>query len=115
MPTGNVQLQTTLFPEDICAKRHKDNPESRDAFETILPHLGRLQHAVLEYAAVRSPITVKMVVRDLEMLHQTAGARMAELKQQGLLEKTGQRRDACALLQITDLGKRTLLNWSQKS
>lgn len=101
--------QTSLFPEDPTRANHGANPESDAAFERILPHITELQTKILRYASTRTGgLTVKSVIRDLELSHQTASARLTELRQGELLSPTGERRDGCAILNITAIGRRTL-------
>ncbi len=107
-----MSTQTSLFPEDICAGNHHDNPASRDAFDKLVPRLPNLQHQVLKYAAGKPRgFTVKGVVRDLHIVHQTASGRISELKAGELVAATTARRNGCFIHLITDLGKRTLAQW----
>lgn len=108
--------QTTLWPEDPTAAHHHANPESAAAFETIAPHLSRLQGAVLQYTCGRAKgATVKEVIRDLELTHQTASARLTELSHAELIERIGERRARCAVWKITSEGLSRLKTWSDKS
>jgi DNA-binding transcriptional ArsR family regulator len=115
MEQNRMTTQTALFPEDVCQANHGDNPESRAAFDTLLPHLSRLQEAVLGYIADRRlGATVKQVRRDLKMEHQTASARLSELRAAGLTEDTGRRLEGCQVHQASELGRRTLSAWKLK-
>lgn len=108
--------QIEIFPEDVCASFHHDNAESRKAFDELLPKLGVLQEKVLQYAdGVSDGITVKSVRHHLNMEHQTASARLTELKQMELISQTEKRRDGCRVLQITELGRRTLQAWQKRN
>lgn len=107
-----MSTQTSLFPEDITAGNHHDNPASREAFDRLVPRLPNLQHQVLRYAAGKPRgFTVKGVIRDLHMLHQTASGRISELKAGELIVATSGRRNGCFIHLITDLGRRTLAQW----
>ena len=115
-----MTLQTDLFAEDITANYHHDNPESRAAFDALLPHLGKLQQKVLQNAqeahdAGSAGITVKSVRHDLQMEHQTASARITELKKVELLAPTETRIDGCRVLKITELGRRVLKQWQSQN
>ncbi len=108
--------QPTLFPEDPCQGNHHHNPESHAAFEALIPYLNRLQQMVLEYIAGRDVgATVKTVRRDLGLQHQTASARLSELRAAGLTEDTGKRHEGCQVHRISDLGRRTLAEWRRNS
>jgi DNA-binding MarR family transcriptional regulator len=109
--------QISIFPEDPTANYHGDNPESRKAFDDLLPRLSHLQEMVLDYAKDVSDLsrglTVKSVRRDLNLQHQTASARITELKGMELLVPTSRRHEGCRVLEITDLGRRTLAAWQK--
>jgi hypothetical protein len=49
------------------------------------------------------------------MEHQTASARLCELKKMELLAPTLTRVNGCRVLEITELGRRTLKQWQQKN
>lgn len=112
-----MPAQICIFPEDVCAKNHHDNPNSRTAFDVILPDLSKLQELVLSYCLVarehNGTVTVKTVRADLNMQHQTASARLTELKMMELIATTERRHDGCGVVEITDLGKRALLAWQK--
>lgn len=114
-----MTLQMDLIIPDVCEGHHGGNPESRAAFDALLPHLGKLQQKVLQNAqeahdAGSLGITVKSVRHDLQMEHQTASARLCELKKAELLAPTDTRIDGCRVLQITELGRRVLKEWQRK-
>lgn len=108
--------QPSLFVDDVCTRNHHNNPESRAAFEAIEPHLGRLQILVLSFIATRDAgATVKNVRECLKMEHQTASARLTELSQAGHIDRTGVRRDRCAVWKITPQGAKALKAEAAKS
>lgn len=110
-----MTTQIEIFPEDVCAPFHGDNAESRKAFDELLPKLGTLQEKVLELAkSTVDGITVKYVRSHLSMEHQTASARLTELKKMELVEPTEMRREGCCVLRITELGRRTLMAWQKR-
>lgn len=115
----NVSTQIELLPEDVCAGFHGDNPESRAAFDALLPDLGHLQERVLNFMDQEfekgTRVTVKTVRWVLNMEHQTASARLTELKKMELVEPTKARHEGCAVLRITELGRRTLQAWQRKN
>lgn len=76
---------------DICARRHKGNPESAAAHASIINRKKAMSSAILEVCR-RRPSTCDEVEVELGILHQTAGARIAELKAIGLLIDTKDRR-----------------------
>lgn len=66
---------------------------SEAAAESIRPHLGQLQTAVLR-CILRAPggRTCDSVEAELDMRHQTASARIRELSQRGAIVDSGERR-----------------------
>lgn len=116
---AGMTTQIEIFPEDLCAGFHKNNAASRAAFDALLPHLTSLQERVLEHAKrladKNDRLTVKVVRYDLNMQHQTASARLTELKRMELIAPTKKRHDGCGVLEITELGRRTLTEWQRKS
>jgi predicted transcriptional regulator len=114
-----MSTQIELLPEDVCADHHGNNKESREAFDNLLPRLSLLQERVLEYAIVRAEkgdrVTVKSVRYDLNLQHQTASARLTELKKMELIAPTEKRHENCRVLEVTDLGRRTLQAWQRRT
>ena len=111
--------QVDMLTLDLCANFHGGNAESRMAFEKITPAIGNLQEKVLRFIQDcfdqrDAGVTVKEVRVALAMEHQTASARMTELKRMELIAPTGQRREGCMAFAVTDLGKRTLTVWRRK-
>jgi predicted HTH transcriptional regulator len=78
---------------DITSKYHKGNPESRAANLDVLPHKPNLREKVFTeiIRAKREGITCEEVEKALDMKHQTASARISELKRSGHIRIIGKR------------------------
>lgn len=109
-----TDMQTSLFPEDITRKKIGEVAESRAVFDKfIAPNLASMKMKVLRLAGDHPKgITLSSVMRAAPagcgMKVQTASGRLADLKKEGLIEKTGKRRGHCAIHTITDLGRKVL-------
>lgn len=79
---------------DITAGYHRGNPESVEADASISEQKGRLRRRVAGWIRDRGDIgaTCEEVERGLDMAHQTASARITELKKTGELLVTDRRR-----------------------
>ena len=73
---------------------HNNTDTSKLAAEEIKPHLGRLQSTVYSYILKQdaSGATCEEVERALNLAHQTASARIYELRHKGKLKDSGHRR-----------------------
>lgn len=85
---------------DITRRRHKHQGASDEAHQRIKHKKIPLRRRVFEYAINRAAkgITLHDVMRDLEMSYPTASARLSELKAEGKLRTSSERRDNCAVL-----------------
>ena len=96
---------TTLTPAplpDICRNRHGGNENSELANLSIHSRKQIDRARILSYAEVMGNfgITVKEVIKALDLKHQTASARMSELKaEKDLVPKCDPniRRDGCGV------------------
>lgn len=77
---------------DICQSRHKGNPQSAEAHESIVTEKSRMHQAILAYLRHEGGCTCEQVEQGLGLSHQTASARMSELKARGLARDSGRRR-----------------------
>lgn len=98
--------QGSLFDGDVTRSHHHGNTESEDAFaDKIEPHQGALQARVLAQFHKSGEATVKEITELTGLERLTVGARLTELKAAGMIEKTGERREGCAVLRLTALGR----------
>lgn len=90
-----------LLP-DITRNRHRDNPESIDANIKVTSIKERDRNRILAFADFMGNIgiTLKEVVKELDIPIQSASARLSELKAETELIKkpSGERREGCAIL-----------------
>jgi hypothetical protein len=98
--------QPSLFDGDITRNKHRGNPESDDAFKKIEPARLGMQRRVMAVCAANALFgtTLKEIVAKSGLPIQTVSGRLAELKAAGMLEKTGERREGCAVLRPTPKG-----------
>lgn len=78
------------YPIDFCARYHGGDRESLNAHASI--NVSALKEKVLGAVKQLGDATSDEVEAYLGMTHQTAAARMAELKHDGELVPTGERR-----------------------
>jgi predicted transcriptional regulator len=91
--SGQIALDFDApVPEDICAARHGGNAESLAAHASLLPRLAQMQTDILAEIKRRGTATCDEVEGALGLAHQTASARIAELKRDSLIVPTGERR-----------------------
>ena len=92
--------QTDLF--DICARRHKGNPESRAANKRVrkAEQRRKVLFAILESGTVG--ITCRELAEEWNVGMNTISGRFSELKADGDVVKVGTR-DGCAVLVAKDL------------
>ncbi len=78
--------------EDVCESRHGGNPESAAAHERAKGRKAALHAAILIYVRELGPATCYEVEIGLGIPHQTCSARVSELKKDGRLTPTGEKR-----------------------
>ncbi len=86
---------------DVCARRHRGSAESVNANAAIGPHKGELRERILARLRFPGPATVKEISSDLNIHYTTVSARLSELKADRLIEKTGERREGCAVVRVS--------------
>lgn len=87
------EIQAQIEP-DICERRHKGNPESREAHKRV-SRSGRAaadRVKILEWIERRGDGTCDEAEIDLGLPHQSCSARFSELKRDGRLIPTGEKR-----------------------
>jgi hypothetical protein len=77
---------------DICAKRSAYNAFSEAAHARVVPGKADLRFHLMEWFFMHGPATCEDAAKALDMRYTTASARISELKMDGLLEFTGDRR-----------------------
>jgi len=90
----NLPLFDRYAVDDICASRHGGSPESEDAYAAVKPRKEDLHEAILRELQRRgeSGATCEQLSRALGMRYTTTSARISELKRQGRVVSTGERR-----------------------
>jgi DNA-binding transcriptional ArsR family regulator len=85
--------QLDIF-KDICAANHGGNENSIEAHNGIIPAKLKLHRGIMAAIKLRgnSGMTVDELEIALSLPHQTASARMSELKSAGLIVQVGKRK-----------------------
>lgn len=81
--------QQDLF--DICARNHGGNTESITAHERTRTNKLRDRGRILDMLRKDGPMTCDEVEQHLGMSHQTASARMSEMKMSGHIKPCGKK------------------------
>jgi len=95
---------------DVCASRHRGNPESEAANERVAPSKADLRWKIMLWFYEHGPATCEQASRALGLRYTTASARLSELKADGFLEITGKRALTSGGSQAALL--RAKVNWS---
>lgn len=77
---------------DICARKHKGNPESREANGFVTPSKDALRNQILQYLRDTGGATGDEIVVALNLRTQTVSARLSELVADGRALKSDERR-----------------------
>jgi DNA-binding Lrp family transcriptional regulator len=83
---------------DICKNYHHNNPQSVLAFESVQPKISSLKRIILNAFDGGKELICREVEEITGLPHQTASARICELKRDGLLKKTDKVRNRSAVL-----------------
>lgn len=97
---------------DVCRNKHGGRDSSEEANAKVHSKKESLRQKILSYADFMGGrgITVKEVCRDLNLKHQTASARLAELKADlELVAKGVERRDGCGVFVRPKSGQLSLI------
>jgi predicted ArsR family transcriptional regulator len=78
--------------DDICENRHGGNPESAEAHESIAGGKRAAWNRIMRHLESCGDATCDEMEIALGMRHQSCSARFAELKAEGIIEATGERR-----------------------
>lgn len=96
-----MNIQTPLF--DICSHNHKGNAASITANELVEPSKQAMKEKIIDLAKSHGRKTwVKQVIAELGYKHQTASARLSELKKAGIFVETNERRERCTVLALAE-------------
>lgn len=85
--------QPDLFGEQPYLPYARDSDTSRTAAMELAPVAGELCRRVLAHVRQTGGSTVDEIEEALQMLHQTAGARMRDLVLKGYVKDGGERRN----------------------
>jgi len=86
--------------KDVTRNRHRGNAESEAAYESVKHRMSADRHTILTYMRFSGPQTSKELSLNLQINYTTMSARLSELKAMGLIEKTGERREGCAVVRV---------------
>jgi hypothetical protein len=81
--------------EDICANKHRDNPESRAANAKIAPHKATLRVQIYLFLRMERPrgATCAEIAKHFGKPMHAISGRLAEMKAIGLAVETDERRN----------------------
>jgi hypothetical protein len=77
---------------DVCASRHLGSPESELANARVESSKAELRYRIVKWFFEHGPATCEEAHRGMEIRYSTMSARISELKADGLLAATGERR-----------------------
>ena len=89
------------IPHDVCANNHGGNAESIAA--NLRTNKAADREAILQFMSERPgrESYVKEIIRELGLKHQTASARLSDLKAEGAIEPVkGKRLEGCGVVRI---------------
>lgn len=88
------------IPFDICANNHKGNENSQLA--NLATDKEKDIERILKFMRSRpdKKTYVKEIIRELGLKHQTASARLSDLKTMGKICAAKERREGCGVVQL---------------
>lgn len=88
------------IPFDICANYHKGNENSQLA--NLATDKEKDIERILKFMRSRpgQKTYVKELIRELGMLHQTASARLSDLKKMGKARNTNEKVQGCGVVEL---------------
>lgn len=97
------------MPFDVCANNHGGNQMSREA--NLRTDKQADINKILAFMRSRPghKTYVKEVIRELGLKHQTASARLSDLKAAKIIEATNERAENCGVVRIAE-GQLSLFN-----
>lgn len=84
-------IESAVDDEDICGRHHGGNSRSLEANASISHDKNNLRRMVLDSIRSTGPATCEEIEGRLQLKHQTASARMSELKKMKLITPIGRR------------------------
>jgi len=90
------------IPFDVCANNHKGNPNSVDANRRTNKENDILR--IINFMRARKRTYVKEIIRELGLKHQTASARLSDLKANGIIRETGEKVERCGVVELVEQG-----------
>lgn len=78
---------------DFCASRHRGNPNSRSAFQTIAPKIGQAQKELLDWLKEAKEGSCEDYARHIGKGVNCVSGRFSELKTAGLIEAFATRKN----------------------
>ncbi len=87
--------------DDICRNKHGGNDFSEAANERAHPKKAIMREQITAYMEVIAPrVTMKDLCRAFDVFPHQISGRLSELKRDGVIEGTGDRRDGCEVLKL---------------
>jgi hypothetical protein len=93
-------LHKPRTPFDVCSNNHGGNAESRAANLTTNKEADRQKIIDFMLSRPHRSTWVKEVIRELGLPHQTASARLSDMKADGTIEPTGEKREKCGVVRL---------------
>lgn len=94
-------MQTQLFTDDICARKHKGSITSIAANKRARKHKVANTAKILNFAIKNmGRCYSKQVARAFGVDLNVISGRFSELKELGMLAETGERAEGCAVLRV---------------
>ena len=87
-----MERQAKLFSDEPHPPFVRDSDTSREAAKSIISSSGRLKQAIIAHMRIEGACTCDEIEVALSMRHQTASARIRELKADGTIRDTGDMR-----------------------
>ncbi len=90
-----------FLPTDITGNRHKANAHSAAANERVEPAKDVMRRKIYDWARAFGSFTLKDVCRAFDKLPNQVSGRLSEMKALGMVKETGESRERCAVLSVT--------------
>jgi hypothetical protein len=87
LPGGQVAIDEA--EADICARNHKNNPESVAAHQTATKGREKAKNAIQGHLRLSNGLSRESLEQLTGLSHQTCSARLAEMRQDGQIVKCG--------------------------
>lgn len=89
---------------DICKRKSRGSDTSKEAHDRIRPHKEKVISKILDWAREVESLTSHDVAEHFGKSKNEISGRLSELVRDGILEKTGERRNGCHVLRIARNG-----------